>query len=134
MFIDTYRPKKGTQEGDSRAWGEGCFLPLKHFWVGNSTWNVTCKCGALGGFLGQPRPASLVAQRVNIYLQSRRPKFNPWVKKISWRRKWQPTPVLLPGKFHGWRNLVDNSPCGSKELDTIEQLHFSLSDQLVTRV
>ena len=33
--------------------------------------------------------------------QCRRPRFDPWVGKILWRRKWQPTPVLLPGKFHG---------------------------------
>ena len=33
----------------------------------------------------------------------------------SWRRKWQPTPVLLPGKFHGLRSLVDYSPWGHKE-------------------
>ena len=33
-----------------------------------------------------------------IHLQCRRPGFNPWVRKIPWRRKWQPTPVLLPGK------------------------------------
>ena len=32
--------------------------------------------------------------------------FHPQVGKIPWRRKWQPTPVLLPGKFHGQRNLV----------------------------
>ena len=32
--------------------------------------------------------------------------FDPQVGKIPWRRKWQPTPVLLPGKFHGWRSLV----------------------------
>ena len=38
------------------------------------------------------------------------------------RRKWQPTPVLLPGEFHGWRNFVDYSPEGHKELDTIEQV------------
>ena len=31
---------------------------------------------------------------------------NPWVRKIPWRRKWQPTPVLLPGKSHGQRSLV----------------------------
>ena len=40
--------------------------------------------------------------------QCRRPKtlgFNPWVRKIPWRRKWQPTPVFLPGKSHGQRNL-----------------------------
>ena len=38
------------------------------------------------------------------------PRFDPWVGKISWRRKWQPTPVLLPGKFHGQRSLVHYSP------------------------
>ena len=41
--------------------------------------------------------ASLIAQLVNC-LQCRRPGFYPWVRKISWRRKWQPTPVSLPGK------------------------------------
>ena len=41
-----------------------------------------------------------------------------------WRRKWQPTPVLLSGKFHGWRNLVGYSPWDPKELDITEQLYF----------
>ena len=41
-----------------------------------------------------------------------------------WRRKWQPTPVLLPGKFHGWRTLVGYSPWSCKESDMTEQLHF----------
>ena len=44
-----------------------------------------------------------------------------------WRRKWQPTPVLLPGKFCGWRSLVGYSPWGRKELDTTEGLHFHFS-------
>ena len=39
----------------------------------------------------------------SVCLQCGRPGFNPWIRKISWRRKWQPIPVLLPGKFHGWR-------------------------------
>ena len=39
-------------------------------------------------------------------------------------RKWQPTPVLLPGKFHGQRSLVGYSPWGCKESDSTEQLHF----------
>ena len=52
------------------------------------------------------------------------PGFNPWVGKIPWRRKWQPTPVFLPGEFHGWWNLVGYSPWGRKELDTTERLHF----------
>ena len=43
---------------------------------------------------------------------------------MSWRRKWQPTPVFLPGKSHGWRSLVGYSPCACKESDTIEWLHF----------
>ena len=37
-----------------------------------------------------------------------------------WRRKWQHTPVLPPGKFHGWRSLVGYSPWGRKESDTTE--------------
>ena len=40
------------------------------------------------------------------------------LKEIFWRRKWQSTPVLLPGKFHGWRSLVGYSPWGRKESDT----------------
>ena len=36
----------------------------------------------------------------------RRYGFNPWVRKISWRRKWQSTPVFLPGESHGQRSLV----------------------------
>ena len=41
----------------------------------------------------------------------------------SSRRKWQPTPVLLPGKFHGWKNLTGYSPWGRKESDMTERLH-----------
>ena len=50
----------------------------------------------------------------SICLQWRRPGFNPWVRKISWRRKWQATPVFLPGKSHGQRSLVGYSPWGHK--------------------
>ena len=48
--------------------------------------------------------------------------FNPWVRKIPWRQKQQPTPVLLPGKSHGQRSLAGYSPLGHKELDMTEQL------------
>ena len=47
-----------------------------------------------------------------------RREFNPWVRKIPWRRKWQPTPVFLHEKSHGQRSLVGYSPWGRKELDT----------------
>ena len=53
------------------------------------------------------------------------PGFDPWVGKIPWRRKWQPTPVLLPGESHGGRSLVGYSPWGRKESDTTERLHFT---------
>ena len=46
--------------------------------------------------------------------QCRRHGFDPWVGKIPWRRKWQPTPVLLPVKSHGRRSLVSYSPWGCK--------------------
>ena len=49
--------------------------------------------------------------------------FDPWVRKISWRRVWQSTPVLLPGESHGQRNLVGYSPRGHKESDTTERLN-----------
>ena len=44
----------------------------------------------------------------------------------TWRRKWQPTPIFLPGKSHGQRSLVGYSPWGHKELDTTEWLHLNL--------
>ena len=49
-------------------------------------------------------------------------RLNPWVGKIPWRREWLPTPVFLPGEFHGQRSLVGYSPWGLKELDTAEGL------------
>ena len=46
---------------------------------------------------------------------------------INWRRQWHPTPVLLPGKPHGWRSLVGCSPWDRQESETTEQLHFHFS-------
>ena len=46
---------------------------------------------------------------------------------VGWRRQWHPTPVLLPGKSHGWRSLVGCSPWGREELDKTEQFHFHSS-------
>ena len=44
---------------------------------------------------------------------------------IPWRRKWLPTPVFLPGEFHGQRSLEGYSPWGHKEMDTTKQLTLS---------
>ena len=59
-------------------------------------------------------PYSSVAR--NPY-QCRKRKFDPWVKKILWRKEWLPVPVFLPGKAHRQRSLMDCSPWGHKELN-----------------
>ena len=46
--------------------------------------------------------------------------FDPWVRKIPWRRKWQPTPGFLPGESHGQRRPEGYSPWGRKESDMTE--------------
>ena len=47
------------------------------------------------------------------------------------RRRWHPTPVLLPGKSHGWRSPVGCSPWGRSESDTTERLHFYFSPSCI---
>ena len=71
--------------------------------------------------------ASLWVQLVKNLLASaggcRRCRFDSWVGKIPWSRKWQPTPVFLPGKFHGQRSLAGYSLWGHKESDMAECTH-----------
>ena len=55
-----------------------------------------------------------------VKIQCRRCRFDPWGGKIPWSRERLPTPVFLPGKFHGQRNLVGSS--GVAESNMIEQL------------
>ena len=56
------------------------------------------------------------------------------VRKIFWRREWLPTPVFLPGEFHGQRNLAGYNPWGGKESDTTEKLTLSLFLYIRTRL
>ena len=67
-----------------------------------------------GGFPGGSMVKNLPANQ--------RCRFNTWVGKISWRRKWQTAPVFLPGKSHGQRSLVGYNPQYYKELDRTELL------------
>ena len=60
-------------------------------------------------------------------LHCKRPGFDPWIRKILWRRERQPTPVFLPGEFQGQRSLASYSPWGHKESDMTERLTLSLS-------
>ena len=76
--------------------------------------------------------ASQVAQGQRVHLPSGRRRscrFKPWVRKIPWRRKWQPAPVFLPEKSHGQTDLEGYSPWGRKESDMTERLnHHHHSD------
>ena len=59
----------------------------------------------------------------------KRPRFNPWVRKLPWRGKWQPTPVFLLAKSHGQRSLAGYRPWGCKESDTTERLTLPLKSE-----
>ena len=63
---------------------------------------------------------ALVVKKLLANAGDMRHEFDPWVGKMPWRRAWQPTPGLLPGKFHGQRSLADYSQWGHKELDVTE--------------
>ena len=57
---------------------------------------------------------ALVAKNLSAHAEHIREGFNPWVRKMPWRRAWQPIPILLPGKPHGQRSLVGCSPRGRR--------------------
>jgi len=70
--------------------------------------------------------ASLVAQMVKNEPATQETWVQSLVRKIPWRRKWQATPIFLPGESHGQRNLVIYHPWGLKESDMTEQLTHDL--------
>ena len=65
--------------------------------------------------------------------QCKRCRFDPWVRKIPWRRKWKPTPVFLPGNSHGQRILAGYSPRDHKEPDRIWQLSTHKLDYTISK-
>ena len=89
---------------------------------------TTCLCGKLDWVMGFPGGAKGLKEKnkqTNTHLQCRRlrrPRFNPWVGKIPWRRAWQPTPVFFPGESQGQRSLAGYSPWGCKESE-LQQLN-----------
>ena len=64
-----------------------------------------------------------------ITFPCRRRGFDPWVRKITWRRKWQPTLVFLPGKSQGQRSLAGYSPWGHKRVghDLVTRRHQNVA-------
>ena len=84
-------------------------------------------CKLYHGFPG----GSVVKNPPAVQATARRLGFHPWVSKIPWRRKWQPTPEFLPEKSHGQRSLTGYSPWDTKEFDMTELLHHH--DQSVSQ-
>ena len=72
--------------------------------------------GFLRGLAGKNPPPN-----TGRHAGRRRCGFDPWVRKIPWRRKWQPTPIFLPGESHEQRRVMDYSPWGRKESDMTER-------------
>ena len=104
-------------EGDDRGWDGWMASPTQWtwVWVSSGSWWWTGRPGVLQ-FMGSQRVRHVWATELNC-------------SGILGLSQWHPTPVLLPGKSHGWRSLVGCSPWGWEELDMTEQFpfHFSLS-------
>ena len=96
-----------------------CSVPSTESGTQEMPWKPLLNRRALSGFSGGSAVEKLPAN-------ARRPRFHPCVQKIPWRRKWQPTPIFLPGKSHGQRSLAGCSPWGCKELDMNDRLTFML--------
>ena len=64
-------------------------------------------------------------------VKCRRRGFNPWVRKIPWRREWQKTPAFLPGKSHEKRSLEGYSPLGHKELDMMSMHAWAYIKEII---
>ena len=105
------------------SWVWFFFFQLPDFMSSSSEWNCLFMSPRRGSITENQislQPAvitELKSPTKNPHAMQETQEFDPWVRKISWRRKWQPTPVFLPGKFHGQRNLEGYSPWGHKELD-----------------
>ena len=107
MFINDTQVTGLTTSQSKKKVGE-CQTKLTHWCI--CLYN---KCSWLArGFSGQ--------ESASQCRRPRRPGFSPWVGKIPWRRKWQATPVFLPGESHGQRSLEGWSPWGGKESDRTE--------------
>ena len=111
----------GHKESDTTEW-----LHFLSFFIKVINCNVQTYSNALSVWLSlmERDSKTLGAQMVKHLPTMREAPVRSPGQEDPLRRKWQPTPVLLPGKSHGQRSLVGCSPRGRKELDTTEWLHF----------
>ena len=105
------------------SWVWFFFFQFPDFMSSSSEWNCLFMSSWRGSITENQislQPAiitELKSPTKNPHAMQETQEFDPWIRKIPWRRKWQPTPVFLPGKFHGQRNLAGYSPWGHKALD-----------------
>ena len=142
-WLDWKRPwcwegLKAGGKGDNRRWAGWMASPTRWVWASSGSWWWTGKAGMLQSIRSQRVRHNWATELKWAELRwnappwlsgkesacqcgkHRRCKFGPWVGKIPWRRKCQPTPVFRPGKFHWKRSLVGYSPWGHKTSDGIE--------------
>ena len=93
---------------------------LRDFPVRPGVKNPPCNAGNVSLIPGQGTSGSAGKESACNAGGLQKHRFNPWVRKAPWRKKWQPTPVFLPGKSHGQRSLAGYSPWGRKESDVTE--------------
>ena len=133
--------------GDDRVWDEW-MVSLTQWtwvWVNSGSWWWTGRPGVLR-FMGSQRVRHNWATELN-WIEQHFKEFpdgsdgkacayseGDQVRSLDWEdpleKEMATTPVLLPGKSHGWRTVVGYSPWGLKELDRTEQLHFHFSQHL----
>ena len=119
QFSSFWRNKKsiwlqGPSQVDAKKWSQAHFKIIK----GTAGWiSLKGNGGVSGGSVVKNPPAK---QKTQVQTLGR---------EIPWRRKWQPSPVFLPGEFHGQRSLAGYSPWGHKGSDTTEQLNSSSSSK-----
>ena len=89
---------------------------------------LNTKLSHLGPGLNRAEIPETTLSSLFIYLFSTLSSLMCHIKdSFPWRRKWQPTPVLLPGESHGQRSLTGYSPCGCEEADMTEQVTLSFT-------
>ena len=101
----------GTKNKDFNMWISEAYTSTRNKWV------LRIGKALFSGLPLHKIPSSTILMAVYYYM----------LCLYKWRRRWHPTPVLLPGKSYGWRSLVGCSPWGHEELDTTERLHFHFS-------
>ena len=113
----------------SRAWIVTCPFPFVNIGTDRHTWNMEhCVLYIVGC-----RFAEFAFSYFRLFQEKRKVVHSRPCQNLKWsqhfprRRRWHPTPVLLPGKSHGWRSLVGCSPWGHEESDTTEWLPFQFS-------